>query len=138
MEMVQIPQLKKRKNCATTNSSTLNTFNVRSPANFQRLPSCEPHDVYSHTSLKLLNYLNAVLTYVDQRLLKMRLNTIKNNVTKCTMNGTKLNVRFEVVTFLNYSQLEMHKNLYQRLSVKRVVDYFALEDRGFKQCVMDL
>lgn len=95
-----------------TNSSNLNTFNVRSPANFQRLPFCEPHELYSHISLMLLNYLNAVLTHVDQRLLKVRLNTIKNNVTKCTMNGTKLNVRFAVVTFLNYSQLEMHENCY--------------------------
>ena len=46
------------------------------------------------------------------KLLKVRLNAIKNNVTRCTMNGTKLNVRFAVVTFLNYSQLEMHENFY--------------------------
>lgn len=83
----------------------------RSPANFQRLPFCEPHDLYSHTSLKLLNYLNAVLP-MSIKLLKVRLNAIKNNVTRCTMNGTKLNVRFAVVTFLNYSQLEMHENFY--------------------------
>lgn len=94
-------------NCAMTNSST---FNVRSPANFQRLPFCEAHDLYSQTSLMLLNYLTAILTHVDQRSLKVRLNTIKNNVAKCTMNGPKLNVRFAVLTSLNYSHLEMHEN----------------------------
>ena len=62
--------------------------------------------------LMLLNYLTAVLTHVDQRSLEVRLNAIKNNVMKCTMNGPKLNVRFALLTSLNYSQLEMHENFY--------------------------